>query len=128
MARIKQKNTTPELVVRRFLHGLGMRFRLHPRDLPGRPDIVLPKYRAIVFVHGCFWHGHSCRAGRPASTNTEYWEPKIAANVARDSRKASQLEAMGWQVFAIWECETKGPDSQHHLAQLARDVVAASAS
>jgi len=123
MARIRQKNTAPEIAVRRFLHAVGMRFRLHPRNLPGRPDIVLPKHRSIVFVHGCYWHGHSCRAGKAASSNTEYWGPKIADNRSRDARKTAQLEAMGWRVFTVWECETKGSASSLHLTRLARSIV-----
>ena len=106
MARVKAKNTRPEVAVRRIFHGLGYRFRLHRHDLPGTPDLVLPKYRAVVFVHGCFWHQHSCPRGRrqPAS-NRMYWGPKLARNVARDATARSSLERMGWRVLTIWECQ-----------------------
>ncbi|MFW7341838.1 DNA mismatch endonuclease Vsr [Pollutimonas sp. H1-120] len=107
MSRIRHKDTKPEVVVRSLLHALGYRFRLHRKDLPGKPDIVLPKYGKIVMVHGCFWHAHSCgRASKPKS-NQEYWIPKIAANRQRDERNAAELERLGWSVLVLWECETK---------------------
>lgn len=107
MSRIRGKDTAPELAVRRALHAAGFRFRLHRRDLPGTPDLVLPKWRVAVFVHGCFWHGHGCPQGRLPKSREDYWHPKIAANRARDGRKAAELEAAGWRVFAVWECETR---------------------
>ena len=111
MARVKAANTRPEIVVRRLVHRLGYRFRLHRRDLPGTPDLVLPKYRAVVFVHGCFWHQHSCPRGRrqPAS-NQMYWDPKLARNVERDASARNALEGMGWRVFTIWECQIGATD------------------
>ena len=106
MARVRAANTVPEMAVRRVVHKLGYRYRLHRRDLPGTPDMVLRKYRAVVFIHGCFWHQHSCRRRRtqPAS-NQEYWGPKLARNVERDAEASSALEEMGWRVLTIWECE-----------------------
>lgn len=96
MQKVGRKDTAPELAVRKFLHSAGLRFRLHVRELPGRPDIVLPRHRTVVFVHGCFWHGHRCRHGSThAKTNTEFWERKIADNRARDKRKAKSLRALG---------------------------------
>lgn len=110
MRAIRSKNTAPELVVRRFLHAAGYRFRLHRSDLPGKPDIVLPKHKAVIFVHGCFWHQHpnpDCRNAQMPRSNTAYWSPKLARNTARDHAAAEQLRTMGWRVFTIWECETK---------------------
>ena len=106
MARVRAANTRPELAVRQLVHRLGYRFRLHRRDLPGTPDLVLPKYRAVVFVHGCFWHQHDCPRGRrqPAS-NQAYWTPKLARNVARDATAQRALHQLGWRVLTIWECE-----------------------
>lgn len=111
MAAIKGKNTTPELRVRSLLHSLGFRFRIHRKDLPGRPDIVLPKYQLAIFVHGCFWHCHDCRYGRviPA-TRREFWADKRGGNVSRDQKKRSELEAQGWKVETIWECETRSDE------------------
>ncbi|WP_429436579.1 very short patch repair endonuclease [Paraburkholderia sp. GAS33] len=108
MSRVRQKNTDPEVRLRKRLHAEGLRYVLHPAALPGRPDIAFPKYQAVVFVHGCFWHGHECRAGRLSSTNREFWSGKIAANRARDARKVAELEGLGWKVATVWECETKG--------------------
>lgn len=107
MSRVRQKGTRPELVLRKALHAAGLRYVLHPRHLPGRPDIVFPKYRSAVFVHGCFWHGHQCRAGRSPSSNIEYWSNKILANRKRDAIKEAALRVQGWQVILVWEYETK---------------------
>ena len=106
MASVRAENTRPEIAVRRLVHRLGYRFRLHRRNLPGTPDIVLPKYRAAIFVHGCFWHQHDCRRGRrlPASNQT-YWGPKLARNVARDATAKATLGQLGWRVLIVWECE-----------------------
>ncbi len=107
MARVRQKNTAPEIVVRKLLHRLGYRFRLHRRNLPGTPDIVLPKYRKILFVHGCFWHRHlGCGKTTTPKTRTEFWEEKFRANVARDQANEQALRAAGWEPLVIWECET----------------------
>ncbi len=108
MSRVRQKDTKPEMVVRSALHGMGFRFRLHRRDLPGTPDIVLPRYRKVVFVHGCFWHQHEgCRrASRPA-TNIEFWNRKLDANMVRDALVAAQLRALGWEPLVVWQCATR---------------------
>lgn len=105
MRRVKQQNTKPEMLVRSLLHRLGYRFSLHRKDLPGTPDIVFPKRRLALFVHGCFWHGHDCRRGRLPKTRIDYWEPKMAANKARDQRKELELIEHGWRVAKVWECE-----------------------
>ena len=104
MAQVRAKDTKPEMVVRRALHSAGFRFRLHCRQLPGTPDIVMRKYRTIVQVRGCFWHGHSCDAGRLPSSNRGYWEKKILRNIERDRRNDRLLRSMGWHVFVVWEC------------------------
>jgi DNA mismatch endonuclease (patch repair protein) len=111
MARVRGKNTSPELTVRKIVHGLGYRFRLHRRDLPGIPDIVLPRHRKIIFVHGCFWHGHPyCkRSGRPKS-NVIFWKRKIRENIARDQKTLKGLHLLGWRPLIIWECEIKNHD------------------
>jgi len=108
MSRIRSKDSAAEKAVRSILHRLGCRFRLHRRDLPGTPDIVLPKYRTALFVHGCFWHRHQgCKRSFVPSTRTEYWSRKFQANVERDRRNRADLMDMGWQVVVLWECETK---------------------
>jgi DNA mismatch endonuclease (patch repair protein) len=105
---VKRAHTAPEIVVRQALHALGLRFRLHRRDLPGSPDIVLPKFRTVVFVHGCFWHRHpNCRYATTPKSRQEYWLPKFEANLERDARKEAQLRELGWRVLVVWECETK---------------------
>jgi DNA mismatch endonuclease (patch repair protein) len=107
MARIKGKNTTPEMAVRRAAHGLGFRFRLHRRDLPGMPDLVFPRFRRVLFVHGCFWHQHlGCRRSNTPKSRVDYWQPKLTRNVERDHLSLSELERLGWGVDIIWECET----------------------
>ena len=108
MAAIKSKNTKPEMVVRRSLHSMGYRFRLHKRDLPGKPDIVLPKYKIALFVHGCFWHRHEgCKFSTIPKTRTEFWIKKFRGNVERDKLNQAKLISMGWTPLVIWECETK---------------------
>ena len=108
MSCIKGKNTKPEEIVRKYLFSQGFRYRKNDKRLPGTPDIVLPKYRTVIFVNGCFWHGHQgCRYFVVPKTNTEFWMNKIDANRARDQKKISELEAMGWRVIVIWECELK---------------------
>jgi len=111
MSRIRSKDTKPELVVRSLVHQLGYRFRLHVQDLPGKPDLVLPAHRKVIFVHGCFWHMHQCRYGRVSpATNAEFWSSKRQSNVSRDQRNRRQLRAEGWSVFVVWECWTKDID------------------
>ena len=108
MSRIKGAHTGPELLVRSLLHRMGYRFRLHRKDLPGRPDIVLPRLRAVVLVHGCYWHRHAnCRLAYIPKSNREFWEAKFAGNVRRDSRQYEELVALGWRVITVWECETR---------------------
>ena len=110
MARIRPKDSQPEMRVRRLVFSLGYRYRLHRRDLPGTPDIVFPELRKVIFVHGCFWHQHDCpRGSRPAS-NTDFWNAKLSRNVERDRENISALTAGGWSILVIWECETKSLD------------------
>ena len=105
MRCIKSRNTSPELAVRRLLHALGYRFRLHRSDLPGTPDVVLPCRRATILVHGCFWHQHACKLGRVPKGNQSYWIPKLARNVRHDQEVKRELRALGWRVLTVWECE-----------------------
>ena len=108
MARVKGRDTGPEMKVRKALARLGARYRLHRKDLPGNPDIVLPGRRLAIFVHGCFWHGHDCaRGSRVPKANREYWTAKVGRNVARDGRSCEALGALGWRVETIWECDLK---------------------
>ena len=107
MSRIRGKDTKPELVVRRLAHALGYRFRLHRRDLPGCPDLVFPRYRKVIFEHGCFWHGHGCPVGHVPRTRPEYWTAKINRNRARDEAALKALLELGWDVLVVWECETR---------------------
>lgn len=108
MAGIRGKNTTPELAVRRELHRRGFRFRLHSRGLPGRPDIVLPKYRAVILVNGCFWHRHQCQLFKWPATDPDRWRQKLEANVVRDAENVAALGRKGWRTLVIWECAFKG--------------------
>lgn len=106
MSKIKSKDTKPELKVRRILHKLGYRFRLHRRDIPGRPDIVLPRHKTVIFVNGCFWHRHNeCKEASRPKTNSEYWEIKLNKNVERDRKNYSELTRSGWKIVTFWECE-----------------------
>ncbi|WP_262532982.1 very short patch repair endonuclease [Agrobacterium tumefaciens] len=108
MSRVKSKDTTPEMAVRRLLHSMGYRYRLHGGKLPGKPDLVFAGRKKVVFIHGCFWHGHNCKRGaRVPSTRQEYWLAKVSRNQERDSRNVSSLEQAGWDVLTVWECELK---------------------
>ena len=108
MSRIKGKNTKPEMLVRKYLFAKGFRYRLHCKSLPGKPDIILPKYKTIIFVHGCFWHGHEgCKYFVLPKTRTDWWLNKISNNISNDTRTVSLLQDTGWQVIIIWECELK---------------------
>ena len=120
MSGIRGKNTKPEIVVRRYLHASGFRFRLHKSGLPGRPDLVLAKWNVVVFVHGCFWHGHDgCRYFRVPRTRTEFWLEKIGGNAKRDVRTERQLRELGWRVIVIWECALRN-DKEGALLELVR--------
>lgn len=123
MSGIRGKNTRPELALRRGLHALGFRFRLHDRMLPGRPDMVFPRWRAVLFAHGCFWHGHDCHLFRLPSTRPEFWREKIAGNRIRDAQADKALAAAGWREGIVWECAMKG-----RTALPAGDVLAACAT
>ncbi len=108
MARIRSQNTNPELTLRKLIHCLGYRFRLHRNDLPGRPDLVFPSRKKVIFVHGCFWHQHTeCREGRVPGSRLEYWGPKLRRNQERDALAQSSLRQQGWQYLVVWECELK---------------------
>lgn len=110
MSRVRGKDTSPEMRVRRAAHALGLRYRLHKKELPGRPDLVFPKHRVALFVHGCFWHRHKgCPKASMPKSSVEFWQSKFDANVARDARVEAVLEALGWRVATIWECQTKCP-------------------
>jgi DNA mismatch endonuclease (patch repair protein) len=114
MRRITGKNTSPELIVRRLLFQHGFRYRLHRADLPGKPDIVFVARRKVIFVHGCFWHAHTCRVAHQPRTNEEYWSPKLQRNQERDAQHLGSLKAEGWDVLTIWECELKNVASVKH--------------
>ena len=120
MARIRAKNTKPEIAVRRALHRLGYRFRLHDLRLPGRPDIVLPKHRVVIEVKGCFWHGHYCLRGRTPFGNRAYWSKKIGDNRRRERRNARRLRSMGWRVKSVWECSVRRQSREQLAATLRR--------
>ena len=108
MSRIKYKNTKPEMLVRKFLHAQGYRYRLHDKKLPGKPDIVLPKYRTVIFVHGCFWHGHAhCKYFVVPKTNTAWWLNKINTNKTNDAKAVKALKKEGWKIITVWECQIK---------------------
>lgn len=114
MSGIRGKDTKPEWLVRKGLHALGFRYRLHAKELPGRPDLVLPKYQVAIFVHGCFWHGHDCHLFKWPGTRQEFWRQKIEGNVARDARATRALIGMGWRVATVWECGLRyqgGPEA-----------------
>lgn len=122
MAKVGQRDTGPEMRLRLALHRMGFRYRLHYRELPGSPDLVFPMYRAVIFVHGCFWHDHGCRFSTKPTTRKEFWDEKLEANRARDARKASELKALGWRILVVWECTLKGrqPDIERTTKRVAR--------
>lgn len=111
MQAVGTKDTGPERVVRRLLYANRFRYRLHAKTLPGRPDIVFPGRKKAIFVHGCFWHSHGCEKGQPPKSRLDYWGPKLKDNRDRDSRNKTQLEALGWSVLTVWQCETRDPES-----------------
>lgn len=123
MSKIRKTNTKPEIVVRSFLFKNGFRFRIHVRKLPGNPDIVLPKYKTIIFVNGCFWHAHKgCKLNRMPKSNKEYWIPKIERNAARDLINKKELKKIGWRIITIWECELKNSKREKTLLRLLKSI------
>jgi len=123
MSRIRGVDTKPEHWVRKGLHAMGFRFRLHVKDLPGRPDVVMPKYATVVFVQGCYWHAHHCQKGRIPGTNSLFWKEKFLTNKRRDAKSARALRKLGWRVLTVWECELKtSAMRQAALARLARKI------
>ena len=118
MRAVKSKDTSPEMAVRRLVHALGYRYRLHRSDLPGKPDLVFGPRRKVIFVHGCFWHGHGCaRGNRIPKSNTDYWKAKISRNKARDLKTQSELKALGWRSLTIWECELSKDDLSQRIRE-----------
>lgn len=116
MSKISCKDTKPEILVRRILHKMGFRYRLHVNDLPGTPDIVLPRHKKIIFVHGCFWHGHEgCNRSKRPKTNVDFWNQKIDGNIERDEKTKEELEEMGWKVLVIWQCQTRDLESLEQI-------------
>jgi DNA mismatch endonuclease (patch repair protein) len=124
MSQIKGKNTKPEMLVRKFLHAQGFRYKLHDKSLPGKPDIVLPKYKTVIFIHGCFWHKHSdCRYFVVPKTRTDWWLNKINGNVENDAKALSALSNLGWKTIIIWECDLKPAKMQETIAKLPGKIV-----
>lgn len=121
MSGIRSTDTKPEMLVRRSLHAAGFRYRLHDGRLPGRPDLVLPRYRAVIFVHGCFWHGHGCHLFRLPGTRREFWQEKIAGNARRDGEATARLYGSGWRVATVWECSLRGR-TRRPLADVSRTL------
>jgi DNA mismatch endonuclease (patch repair protein) len=123
MSQIQAKNTKPEMIVRKFLHGNGFRYRLHVKDLPGKPYLVLPKYNSVIFVHGCFWHVHEeCKYFKIPSTRTEWWKEKLYGNKERDEKHTQVLEEMGWNVIVVWECKLKPKKREDRLKKLVNQL------
>ena len=122
MAGIQSKNTKPETIIRKGLHARGFRYSLHPKTLPGKPDIVMPKWRVVIFVHGCFWHKHGCRLSKMPATNAAFWESKLATNQLRDANVKKQLAAAGWRTATVWECATRGKAAAGNLPCLLNDL------
>ena len=118
MAGIQSKNTKPETIIRKGLHARGFRYSLHPKNIPGKPDIVMPKWRVVIFVHGCFWHRHGCYLSKMPATNAAFWDSKLAANQRRDELVKQQLAEAGWRVATVWECATRGKTAADRLPEL----------
>lgn len=124
MSKISGKETKPEILVRKFLFSNGFRYRKNVKELPGKPDIVLPKYKTIIFVHGCFWHGHACKAAKLPETNKEFWENKIKSNIIRDEDNTRKLKDSGWLIITVWQCEIKNKISQkERLLLLQKEII-----
>jgi len=123
MSKIRNKDTKPEIIVRKYLHSLGFRYRLHDKSLPGKPDIVLKKYNIVIFIHGCFWHGHeNCRYFSLPSSNEEYWIPKIENNKAKDIKQLRECSDLGWRTIVVWECQLKKDKRHNTLSALANQI------
>jgi DNA mismatch endonuclease (patch repair protein) len=123
MSRIKAKDTKPEMKVRRFLHSQGFRYKLHDKTLPGKPDLVLPRFKTVIFIHGCFWHGHeSCRYFVVPKTKTDWWLAKIGGNKANDEKAVTQLQKDGWKIIIVWECDLRPDKLDKTLQQLIRRI------
>lgn len=122
MSHIRSTNTKPEETARKYLFSKGFRYRKNVRDLPGRPDIVLPKYRTVIFINGCFWHKHNCPRFVWPSTNRDYWEPKILKNVERDQKNQESLAELGWRVIVIWECQLKKKDLESTMNAVISEI------
>lgn len=123
MKRIRAKDTEPEKIVRAYLFKRGLRYRVTDKRYPGKPDIVLPRYKAVIFVHGCFWHQHpGCRRAARPKSNTDYWEPKLKRNVERDRENIQKLEQMGWRTFVVWECELNKENRETTLDRLYKEI------
>lgn len=125
LARVKGKNTRPELIVRSIVHALGYRFRLHGKDLPGKPDLVFPARRKVIFVNGCFWHQHACptcKLARMPKSRPEYWKPKLQGNRERDLRQQTELHHLGWRVLVVWECELRDKERLSTILRLFLDA------
>lgn len=124
MSRIRGKDTKPEMLIRKYLFSRGFRFRLHVKDLPGKPDIVLPKYKTVVFIHGCFWHGHEgCRYYTIPKTRTEWWLNKITGNTVNDSKALTALTKKGWRIITVWECELKKQVIENTMVELEQLII-----
>ena len=124
MAAIKGKDTKPEMIVRKYLFSRGLRYRVQVRKLPGNPDIVLPKYKTVIFVDGCFWHGHEgCRYFRLPKSNVEFWKSKIERNVARDARNEEELKSLGWRILRVWECDIRKVSGREEYLQKLSDTI-----
>lgn len=123
MSHIKSKNTKPEILVRHFLYAHGFRYRLHRKDLPGKPDIVLPKYKTVIFINGCFWHGHSeCKYAALPETNRDFWQNKISENIERDKATYDKLSTLGWRVKEVWQCQLKPKSKEETLNNLIKEI------
>lgn len=123
MSKISGKETKPEIIVRKFLFSHGFRYRKNVKELPGKPDIVLPKHKSIIFINGCFWHGHNCKAGKLPSTKTEFWKSKIGDTVKRDHKNHLELYNLGWKVIVVWECDLKNKELREtRLSNLIKEI------
>lgn len=123
MSRISGKDTKPEAIVRKYLFSEGFRYRKHVSNLPGNPDLVLPKYKTVVFVHGCYWHGHDCPRGKLPATNTDFWREKITRNRQRDLQNYKELEETGWQILIIWQCEISNKQKERQKMDQVREEI-----